>query len=147
MAKTNGAQAFPFGDFDVTKMMGEFKFPFVDVDAFVETQRKNFEAVTAANQKAVEGYQALAQRQFELMQSAFDSATKSATEVMEAASPEDKAAKQADATKAAYETAVGNFKELYELAAKSNLEAADLINTRITASIDELKTTVAKAGK
>lgn len=147
MAKTNGAQAFPFGEFDVTKMMGDFKFPMVDVEAFIDSQRKNIEAVTAANQKAVEGYQALAQRQIELMQSAFDTATKSATEVMEAASPEDKASKQADATKAAYESAVSNVKELYELASKSNLEAAELINGRITASIDELKAIIAKAGK
>ena len=53
----------PFADMDVQKMMGEFKLPNVDVDAVVAAQKKNIEALTSANQLAVEGMQAIARRQ------------------------------------------------------------------------------------
>ncbi len=62
----------PFGDFDFTKMMdpskmmGDFKMSGVDMEKVVSSQRKNLEALTAANQLAIEGMQAIAKRQAEI---------------------------------------------------------------------------------
>ena len=47
--------AYPFFEMDVSKVLAEFKLPGVDVDAILASQRKNIEAVTAANQLAIEG--------------------------------------------------------------------------------------------
>ena len=63
----------PFMNVDMTKFMtdfapskmadqfakfaGAYKLPEMDVDSLVEAQRKNIEALTAANQAAVEGVQ------------------------------------------------------------------------------------------
>ena len=53
--------------FDLTKMMSEFKLPGIDMETLMETQRKNIEAVTQANKVAVEGMQAIAKRQAEML--------------------------------------------------------------------------------
>src|SRR5258708_32142610 len=58
------AQARPsFFDFDVTKMMGDFRFRPFDVEAMMACQRRNIEALSQANQLAVEAVQAVARRQ------------------------------------------------------------------------------------
>jgi phasin family protein len=134
----------PFKDLDVTKIMGEFKFPVVGFDAVVETQRKNIEALTAANQTAFEGVQALFQRQAEVVRSSVEEITKATTDLWSTVSPEEKAAKQADLVKKGYENAIANLREAIEMLAKSNGQAADLINKRVGESLDEIKVAVAK---
>ena len=49
-----------FFDFDVTKMFADFRFRPFDVEALWAAQRRNIEALSQANQLAVEGVQALA---------------------------------------------------------------------------------------
>ena len=58
---------FDLGKFDVTKMLGDVKIPGFDMQASMDAQRKNIEALTAANQTAVQGMQAVAQRQAEIL--------------------------------------------------------------------------------
>lgn len=134
----------PFKDMDVTKMMGEMKFPVVGFETMVETQRKNIEALTAANQTAFEGVQALFQRQAELVRTSVEEMTKATTDLWSAASPEEKAAKQADLVKKSYEGAIANLREAIDMLAKSNGSAADMINKRVGESLDELKIAVGK---
>jgi phasin family protein len=134
----------PFKDLDVTKMMSDMKFPFVGFETVVETQRKNIEALTAANQTAFEGVQALFQRQAELVRTSVEDMTKATTDLWSAASPEEKATKQADLVKKSYEGAIANLREAIDMLAKSNGQAADMINKRVGESIDELKIAVAK---
>jgi hypothetical protein len=55
---TNGKQSFL--DLDVSKAFAGFTFPGLDVESIVASQRKNLEALTQANQLAVEGVQAIA---------------------------------------------------------------------------------------
>lgn len=134
----------PFKDMDVTKIMTDMKFPVVGFDTVVEAQRKNIEALTAANQTAFEGVQALFQRQAELVRTSVEEMTKATTDLWSAGSPEEKATKQADLVKKSYEGAIANLREAIDMLAKSNAQAADLINKRVGESIDELKVAVAK---
>lgn len=55
MAKTTGSKQEPV---DLSKVFGELRFPGFDVEAIMQTQRKNLEALTEANRLAVEGVQA-----------------------------------------------------------------------------------------
>src|ERR1700687_3911296 len=75
MAKTEKTETSTNGFLDVTKAFGDFRLPGLDVEAIVATQRKNLEALTQANQLAVEGVRALAQRQAEIAQQAFAEAS------------------------------------------------------------------------
>ncbi|WP_158044032.1 phasin family protein [Skermanella pratensis] len=146
MAKTN-----PFFDVDVSKftdvskLMSEFKLPGVDVESALAAQQKNIQALTAANQLAFEGFQAVARRQSEILRQTIEQTTSIVSELLAAGSPEEKVAKQADLVKVAFEKALANTRELAELVTKSNSEAADVINKRVSESLEELKSAVAKA--
>ena len=134
----------PFKDFDVTKIMGDVKFPVVGFETIVAAQRKNIEALTAANQAAFEGVQAVFQRQAEVARSSVEEMTKATTDLWAAASPEEKAAKQADLVKKSYESAIANVREAIDMLSRSNTQAIDLINKRVGESLDELKVAVGK---
>lgn len=129
----------PFLDMDVQKMMGEFKLPNVDVDAVVAAQKKNIEALTSANQLAVEGMQAVARRQAEILRQTAEEVQKNMQSFMETGTPDAKAAKGTELTKTAFEKAISNMKELSEMVTKSNAEAFDVINKRVAESLDEIR--------
>jgi len=135
---------FPFSDVDFTKAFGEFKVPTFDVEILVEAQRKNVAAITAANQTAFEAVKSAAQRQGDMIKAATEEFSKAASELMSAATFEEKAAKQTDVAKKVYETTVANMREIADIVAKGNAEALDLVNKRITEALDEIKAVVAK---
>ena len=131
---------FDFSQFqDFSKIAGGFEMPNVDSAKLVETQRKNVEAIAAANRTIFEGFQAVAQRQAEIVRKNMDEAAKTFGSFAEAGAPEDKLAQQIDLTKKAYADAIANFNELTEMSVKSNAEAAKQINKRVTESFDEVK--------
>jgi phasin family protein len=141
------AQTKPSFETDFTKYMADFKVPGVDVTAFAEAQRKNFEAVAAANQLAYEGAQAVARRQQEIMRQAFEEASQMLATMTGEGKPETKFAKQAEAAKQAYTQGVANFREIAEMSAKSGTECFEVINKRIAESLDEMKAAMEKAAK
>jgi phasin family protein len=136
----NGFAKNPFLDFDFTKALGDLRVPGLDVDALVAAQRKNLEAVTQANQLAVEGVQAVARRQVEIARQAFDEFSAVVREfATPTASPEDRIAKQAELSKQALEKGIANARELTEMVTKANTEAFNVINKRVTESFDEVR--------
>ncbi|NBC32770.1 MAG: TIGR01841 family phasin [Alphaproteobacteria bacterium] len=139
-------QPNPFWDMDISKVMGDMKLPGVDLEALMASQRKNIEALTAANKLAFEGFQAVATRQTEILRQTMEELQKMMTEVMSASSPEDRVAKQADLAKTAFEKALSNMKEVAEMVTKSNTEATNVISNRITDSLEELKAMAEKKG-
>jgi phasin family protein len=139
------AAFYPFKDFDFTKVMGDFKFPTVPFEALAEAQRKNFEAFTTANQTAYNGLQALMQRQAEVLRTSFEDMSASFGDLMGAASPEEKATKQTDLLKNSYEKAIANGRQMLDLVARNNSETFDVLNKRVTESLEEIKGLVAKA--
>jgi len=141
MAKSN----IPF-QADITKIMGGFQFPMVDMQQIIAISQKNIEALTAANQVAVEGAQAFVRRQAEIAREAVEEVSSLVGEITAAGTPEDKLARQIELMKQAYEQALTNAKELTELAAKSSEEAAGMIADRVSSSLDEIKA-VTKKGK
>ncbi|MDB5364017.1 MAG: mms16 [Rhodospirillales bacterium] len=137
----------PF-DTDVTKLMAEFKLPGVDMETVLATQRKNIEALTKANQLAIEGLQTVARRQAEILRAGFEEASALARDLFQTkSSSEDRVAKQTEATKTALEKAFSNARELSEIVGKAQQEAFEIINKRMTESLDEVRDLVKKKGK
>lgn len=134
-----------FGDY--TKTFANGKAGLFDFEGVVAAQKKNFEVLTAANQAAFEGVKAVAQRQAEIARKAVEEFGKVAKELAEPASAEEKLAKQAELTKAGFEQAVANVRELTDLVQKSNSQVAELIQGRFVAQIDEVKAALAKVAK
>ncbi|MGE5546291.1 MAG: phasin family protein [Solirubrobacterales bacterium] len=144
MAKQQGEQFF---DFDISKLVGDLKVPGVDVETIVASQRKNFEALTQANKLAYEGLQAVVKRQAEILRQTMDEVAQVAKDITEPGTAQDKAAKQADMAKDAFERALGNMRELAEMMAKANTEAFDLLNKRFSQNMEEVRDAFLKGGK
>ena len=145
MAKAKAKTGNPFLDADFSSVMDygklaeQFKFPGVDSKLLIETQRRNMEAVTKANQVAFEGAQAIVQRQAEMLRQVMDQTTNAVQELSKQDKPENIWAKQTEILKQAYEHGLANLRELTELSTRANAAAADLLTHRVTDSLDEIK--------
>ncbi len=135
---------FDLSKFDMTKMLGDVKIPGFDMDSIMAAQRKNIEALTAANQAAVQGMQAVAQRQAEILSQAMNEVSSIAQQLSTAGNPQEMTTKQAELARKAFEQALSNMRELAEMVSKSNTEAFAIINKRVTESLQELKSLVTK---
>jgi len=124
----------PFGD--ITKMIGQFKMPGVDMNALVEARRKDIEALVAANKAAYESMQALARKQSEMLTASFQNMQEAAKGGL--ASVKDPA-KQAETVRQAFEKTLADMKELAEMARTSQADALAHITQRGTEHMQELK--------
>jgi phasin family protein len=140
----NGAFKNPFADFDFTKIAGEFKLPTINVETIVEATRKNFAALTSANTAAVESIKAIGQRQGDMVRAAMEDFSKHGSEVLAAATIEEKAAKQIEFAKKSYEAVIANTKELASLYSKGQTEAFEALSQRVAELADEVKAAIAK---
>jgi len=136
-AKTNG-----HGDFDFAKMFSQFsqfKMPGLDTSAVMEAQRRNFEAFSAAGKLASEGFQAIAQRQSELVRQGYEQSLSAVREVMAEGTVAAQTAKQAELAKRSYQSTLSNVHELNELVLKANQDAFGVISKRIGEAMDEVQ--------
>ncbi len=140
----NGAFKNPFADFDFSKISGEFKLPTMNVETFVETARKNFATMTSLNTAAVEQMKTIAQRQGDMVRAAMEDFSKHGSEVLAAATVEEKAAKQIDFMKKTYESAITNSKELADLYTKGQTDAVTALSARVAELTEEVKAAIAK---
>lgn len=131
-----------------SKLFGDMKLPAApDVEALLAAQKRNLEAMTAANRIALEGAQAVAKRHMEIMQQTMAEMTEAMRAMATSEGPQAKAAHQAELLKRSYEHAVANTKELADLIQHANSEALSLLNQRFAEAMDEVKTLMAKSGK
>ncbi len=130
---------------DVTKMFADMKLPSMpDMSALMAAHQRNIEALTAANKVAMEGAQAFARRQAEIVQQSVGELTEAMKSFAGVDAPQDKAAKQAELLKHAYERGVANLRELGDLISRSNTEAVELLNRRFAEAMEEVKTLAGK---
>ena len=129
----------PFLDMDVGKAFAGFAFPSFDAETVMASQRKNLEALTHANQLAVEGVQAVTRRQVEIARQAFDEASAAMRDMVQPSAPEERIAKNAEIAKQAFEKGVANAREIAELVAKAQSEAFEVISKRFAEGLDEIR--------
>lgn len=128
-----------FFDMDVGKAFAGFTLPGFDVESLVAAQRRNLEALTQANQLAIEGIQAVARRQVEIARQAVTEASSAMRDWTQPGAAQDRLAKNAEFAKLAFEKGVANARELGELVAKANAEAFGVLNKRVTEGFDEVR--------
>ena len=128
-----------FFDFDVTKMMADFRFRPFDIEALMACQRRNIEALSQANQLAVEGMQAVAKRQIEITRQAVEDVSALLRDLAQPTSPEDRIAKNTEYAKQMLEKSVSHGREITMLATKVGTEAADVLRKRATEGLDEFR--------
>jgi phasin family protein len=126
-------------DFDVTKVFGDFRFRPLDVEAVWAAQRRNIEALSQANQAAVEGVQAVARRQIELTRETFEGFSNLLRDLASPGSTEERVAKNTEYVKQMIEKGVSHSRELATIAARAGTEATDILHKRASESLDELR--------
>ncbi len=132
---------------EFTRMFADMKMPgMVDMAAVMAAQKRNMDALSAANRIALEGAQAVAQRHMEIMQQTMAELTETMSALAATDAPQAKAAKQAELLKKTYERAVSNTQEMSDLIQRSNGEAVGLLNQRFTEAMDEVKNMMQQDG-
>jgi len=161
MITTNFAQMFDpknFGNFDFSKYMSFDSMPKwwpdmkatnmnvngIDMEALINAQRKNFDAVAAANQTMLGSVQTILQRQTEIFRETMETTSTLMQDAMATGTPEEKVARQAELAKTAFETATRNMQELATMVSTSQSQCLKTINERVAASFDDLKASVQK---
>ena len=123
-----------------------YQLPNLDTSALIESQKKNLDALAAANQAAFTGTQELLKKQGEMLQQAMTDAMEAATELAGSSSPKALAEKQTELVQAAFEKALANSTELSEMVKKNQEEINNLINQRVSESLKEIKDSISKLG-
>jgi phasin family protein len=123
---------------DMTKMFEGANIPGFDPQLMVESQRKNVEALMAANHAAMAGYQDLYKKQVAIFEETMREAQSVMGNMGDLSS--DGPQKQGELYKAAFEKALRNMTELAEAAKKANEEAFAIVSARAKESLGELQT-------
>ena len=109
--------------------------PNVDIDALIDWQRKDMEALAEMNRQASEGLKALVERRNEILRETlaeWQAAVKDATSA-EAMS------KRAEAAKQGVEKAIANFRELSEMEAQARNNAWKVVQERMQENMANLQ--------
>ena len=136
MPTTNHADASKTLVNSVAKL---FQVPSFDANTVVEFQIRNLEALNAANQTLVQGLQTVAQRQGKLVQQSVKQFQELLSVKPTNASVTEVLVKRIDVAKTSFEKNVADARELGDLVATVGSEAADILNRRVVASLDEVK--------
>lgn len=138
----------PFAEFfaqnDFSKIFENYKTMPFDIKDFLETQRRNVQALSEAQQITVENLQAIAQRQAEILSQIVEDNSNIARELMVEGTPEEKISKNADLFKNLYERSIKNMNDLSEMISASNQEAGKIISKRVSATMNEIKSSLEK---
>ena len=144
MAMTNRADApakAPLPSFNAfakfLPVPGFGKLPGLDVTTVLDIQRRNVEALTAANQTIAQGLQTVVQRQGEIARQSVKQFQDLVS--VKPTSVEETLVKQIDVAKTSYEKTVADARELGDLVAKVGSEAVDILSRCVVASLDEVK--------
>jgi len=121
---------------DLSKIIGKFKLPGVDIAAIVESQRKDMEALAEANRQAYEGIQALAKRRNEILK---ESLAQWQAAMKEGVGSKDALSKQAEMAKQGAQKAIANFRELAEMEAASRSKAWKVLQERFQENLANLQ--------
>ena len=120
------------------KMGSEMRFPPVNQQALLHTFERNMDAFSEAARIAVRGAQAVAQRRMELVQQAMSDLSEGVHAASATDQQEGKAAESAESFRRAYEHAVNNGRELFDLIRRCNREAMNPLHKRLAEAINEL---------
>ena len=128
------ASVFP-GIEDLKKLIEKFQLPSVDIDALIDWQRRDMEALTEANRQTSEGLKAPVEHRNEILRESlaeWQAAVKDATSA-------EAITKRADAAKQGVQKAIANFRELSEMEAQAPNNAWKIVQDRMQENMATLQ--------
>ena len=132
---------------DQMKAFGErLGLPKVDVDKLVELNLKNIDALGRSAQAAGEGAKAIAEKQREMIETAFRETSAMVHDFRPTGNPQENVARQSEYARKAFELAVQNTRDIAELTKKTTTDATAIIRDRLRDSLIELRDSVSRPG-
>jgi phasin family protein len=119
--------------------------PKVDVDKLVDLNLKNLDALGRSAQAAGEGAKALAEKQREIVETAFRETSAMVRDFKPPGNPQEILAKQSEYAKKAFEITMQNTRDVAELTKKTTKEATGILRERLHESLAELRDTLGRA--
>ena len=116
------------------KLTENLKGPGVNIDALIESQRKNIEAMSEAAQLTAEGAAAISRRQLEILR-VTNEQVRTAIRDMKLSSEQ-----QGEFARKAFETAIASARELAEMTVKSNTDVYNVVKQRVTEDFEKMRT-------
>ncbi len=120
---------------DLGKLLEQFKLPGIDINAMMEWQRKDMEALAEANRQAYAGIQALAQRRAEILRDTLAQWQQALGSV----AGQDALARQSEAAQQGIQQAIANFRELAEMEAQARNNAWKVVQDRLQENMANLQ--------
>ena len=130
-SNTNGIFA------EYTKLISQFKLPGVDVSAFLESRRKDVEALTEANMTALAGVQQLGQKQADILRSKMNELQSLVTRLSTPGS--EGAASAGEGVKDALQKAFVDMQELADAAYRAQTDSIAVVTKRFAEHVEEIK--------
>jgi phasin family protein len=124
------------------KLFKQFKLSAFDASAVLESRRKDFEALAAANTVALSGLQALGQKQAEMLGAALTGVQSLVARKHDAAGKPAPAAAAGEATQqasGALQKGLADVRELAETAYRVHSDSYAVITRRVAENVEELK--------
>lgn len=123
---------------EYTKLISQFKMPGVDVSAFLESRRKDVEALTEANMTALAGVQQLGQKQVEILRSKMTELQSLMTRLSTPGS--EGVANAGEGMKDALQKAFIDMQELADAAYRAQTDSIAVVTKRLAEHVEEIKT-------
>ena len=120
--------------------------PKVDVDKLVDLNLKNIDALGRSAQAAGEGAKAIAEKQREMIETAFRETSAMVRDFQPSGNPQEIIAKQSEYARKAFELAMQNTRDMAELTKKTTTDATAIIRDRLHDSLIELRDSISRAG-
>ena len=120
--------------------------PKVDVDKLVDMNLKNIDALGRSAQVAGEGAKALAEKQREIVETAFHETSAMVRDFKPSGNPQEIIAKQSEYARKAFEITMQNTKDIAELTKKTSTDATAILRDRLRDSLAELRESISRAG-
>lgn len=129
---------------DLRTLLEKLKLPGVDVNGLLDYHRKDVETLIAANEQAFRGYQALTRRQAEILAEAMREWREGTAGLVDVKGIPEKASRTAGRAQQAFGRALGNMREIAEMAAKSHEQVIEILNKRVHEGLDGLRESLRK---
>jgi phasin family protein len=110
-----------------------------DMAALLAAQRRNMEAITAANRVVLEAAQSVARRNLEVWQRTIDGMAHRLQAVGHPECPRDRAMRHIETVINVYEDASSNMRDIGAIIQDANSEAMAVLSRRFTEAADEVK--------
>ncbi len=129
---------------DFSKHLKGMDMKSMDPQTLFEAQKKNMDALMAANTAAANGFQELFRKQVEIFEETLTQAKDQVAQMTNGMPDAAAAEAQSEVMKAAFQKALVNMQALAETAQEANAEAFQAISGRVEDSVKELKSMMDK---